>query len=159
MNKFDEVRIFSSGLDKGFLNTGVAIIINNSLACHVSKVEKIFSHLVFVWLLFKSKLSVVFLGLYVDASAETRFDQACKINSLIAKTANSSMFMVLDTDFNENGYKKSASFKFFLDLGLVNSFSRHLLIKAFTWGNFQDAIKVINITHKKKTDIKKIVDQ
>ncbi|KAG9284669.1 hypothetical protein G9A89_003629 [Geosiphon pyriformis] len=116
----------------------------HSLVYYVSKIEKISGCLVSVWLFFKSKLSVMFLGIYASASAETRFGQAGKINSLIAKAANTSTFVVLGSNFNKNGYKKSVSFKFCLDLGLVNSFSGHSLIKAFTWGNFQDAVKIID---------------
>ncbi|KAG9295162.1 hypothetical protein G9A89_006143 [Geosiphon pyriformis] len=117
INKFDRVKIFFSGLDKKFLGTRVAIIINNSFARHVSKIEEIPGHLVSVWLFFKNKLLVIILGLYVGASAETRFGQVCKINFIIAKTANSSMFMVLGSNFNKDGSRKSASFKFCLDLG------------------------------------------
>ncbi|KAG9304495.1 hypothetical protein G9A89_020059, partial [Geosiphon pyriformis] len=129
MNKFDGVKIFSSGLDKKFLGTGMAIIMNNSLVCHVSKIEEILGRLVSVQLLFKGKLSILFLGLYADVSTETRFGQACKINAFIAKTANSSMFVVLGGDFNKDKYKKSASFKFCSDLEL---------------SNFQSAVKVID---------------
>ncbi|KAG9295517.1 hypothetical protein G9A89_013546 [Geosiphon pyriformis] len=49
INKFEGVRIFSSGLDKGFLGTGVAVIINNFLAYYVSKVEEVPDHLISVW--------------------------------------------------------------------------------------------------------------
>ncbi|KAG9290191.1 hypothetical protein G9A89_022167 [Geosiphon pyriformis] len=118
MNKFNRVKIFSSGLNNGFLGAEVMIIINNSLAHHVSKVEKVSGYLLSVWLLFKGKLSVVILGLYAGAFAETRFGQACEINSLIAKTANSSTFMVLSGNFNEDGSRKSASLKFCSDLEL-----------------------------------------
>ncbi|KAG9285757.1 hypothetical protein G9A89_013182 [Geosiphon pyriformis] len=38
------VQIFSSELDKGFLGAGVAIIMANSLACHVAKIEEIPGH-------------------------------------------------------------------------------------------------------------------
>ncbi|KAG9305670.1 hypothetical protein G9A89_022592 [Geosiphon pyriformis] len=110
-----------------FLGAGVIIIVNNSLAHHVSKVEEVPGCFFSVQLLFKDKLSVVILGLYVGASAETRFGQACEINSFIAKTANSFTFMVLGGDFNEDGSRKSASLKFCSDLGLVNSFSGHPL--------------------------------
>ncbi|KAG9295496.1 hypothetical protein G9A89_013525 [Geosiphon pyriformis] len=128
MNKFDGVKIFSSGLDNEFLGAGVMIIVNNSLAYHFSK----------------GKLSVVILGLYAGASAEIRFGQACEINSLIAKTANSSTFMVLGGNFNEDESRKSASLKFCSDLGLINSFSGHSLAKASTWGNSWGVMKVIN---------------
>ncbi|KAG9291581.1 hypothetical protein G9A89_022000 [Geosiphon pyriformis] len=124
MNKFDGVRIFFSGLDKRFFGTGVAIIMNNFLTCHVFKVEEIPGYLVSVQLLFKSKLLVVFLGLYTSTSAETRFGQVCEINFFIAKAANSSALMVLDR--------------------LVNSFSEHSLVKAFIWGNFWSAVKIID---------------
>ncbi|KAG9303176.1 hypothetical protein G9A89_001792 [Geosiphon pyriformis] len=144
MNKFDGVRIFSSGLDNGIFGAGVMIIMKNSLACHVSKVEEVPGHFLSIWLFFKGKLSVVILGLYADASAKTRFGQACEINSLIAKAANSSTFMVLGGDFNEDGSRKSASLKFCSDLGLVNFFGRHLLAKASTWGNSQGVVKIIN---------------
>ncbi|KAG9298925.1 hypothetical protein G9A89_015947 [Geosiphon pyriformis] len=144
MNKFDGVRIFSFDLDRGFLGTGMAIIMNNSLACHVSKIEEISGYLVFVWLFFKGKLSVVILGLYTDASAKTKFGQAYKINSIIAKTTNSSTFMILGGDFNEDGFRKSASFKFCSDLGLVNSFSKYSLVKASTWGNSWGVMKIID---------------
>ncbi|KAG9288102.1 hypothetical protein G9A89_017697 [Geosiphon pyriformis] len=86
-NKFDGVRIFSSGLDKGFMGAGVAIVMNISLACHVSK----------------SKLSVTVLGLYAGASSRARFGQTSEVNSLIAKAVNSSNFVILGGDFNENG--------------------------------------------------------
>ncbi|KAG9303921.1 hypothetical protein G9A89_005831 [Geosiphon pyriformis] len=64
MNKFEGVRIFSSGLDKSFVETGMAVIINNSLARHVSKVEEVLGCLILVQLLFKGKLLVTFVGLY-----------------------------------------------------------------------------------------------
>ncbi|KAG9307320.1 hypothetical protein G9A89_017148 [Geosiphon pyriformis] len=123
INKFERVRIFSSGLDKSFLRAGVVIIINYSLVCHVSKVEK---------LLFKGKLSVIFLGLYAGISAGIRFGLASNINFFIAKVVNLSSFVVLDKNFDENGSKKSASYKFCLDIGLVNSFYEHSLVKTPT---------------------------
>ncbi|KAG9290936.1 hypothetical protein G9A89_011086 [Geosiphon pyriformis] len=129
---FDGVRIFSSGLDKRFFGTGVAIIINNSLAHYVFKVEEIPGYLVSVQLLFKNKLLIVFLGLYTGASAETKFGQACEINTLIAKAANSSMFIVLGSDFNEDGYKKSTSFGFGIKNADANKwaqFREHSLAK------------------------------
>ncbi|KAG9288977.1 hypothetical protein G9A89_015526 [Geosiphon pyriformis] len=61
--KFDDVRIFSSGLNKEFLGAEIAIVMNNFLACHVSKVEEI-----------SDKLSVTVLGLYVGVFSETRFE-------------------------------------------------------------------------------------
>ncbi|KAG9286858.1 hypothetical protein G9A89_012408 [Geosiphon pyriformis] len=95
--------IFSSGLDKGFIDAGVAIIMDNSLAHYVSKVEEVPSRVVSVQLLFRGK----FL--------------ASEINSLIAKAVNSSTHVVLGGDFNKNGSGRSASFKFCLGLDLSNS--------------------------------------
>ncbi|KAG9306194.1 hypothetical protein G9A89_016098 [Geosiphon pyriformis] len=122
--EFDKIKIFSSGLDKGFLGAGVAIILNNSLACHVTKIEKVSGYLISIWLFFKGKLLVAILILYAEASAKTKF--------------------MLDGDFNENGSKKNASFKSCSNLDLVNSFSRHLLVKAFTWNNSKGTMKVID---------------
>ncbi|KAG9302898.1 hypothetical protein G9A89_022314 [Geosiphon pyriformis] len=108
-NKFDEV----------FIGAGVAIIMDNSLACYVSKVEEVSGRVVFVQLLFKGKLLVTLLGLYAGASSETRFGQASEVNSLIAKAVNSSIHVVLSGDFNKNGSDRSVSFKFCLGLSLV----------------------------------------
>ncbi|KAG9295213.1 hypothetical protein G9A89_006194 [Geosiphon pyriformis] len=47
MNKFNSVWVFTSGLNAGFFGTGVVIIINNSLAYHVSTVEKVSGWLIF----------------------------------------------------------------------------------------------------------------
>ncbi|KAG9292451.1 hypothetical protein G9A89_015321 [Geosiphon pyriformis] len=40
-DKFDGIQIFTSGLDVGYFSAGVAVIMNNFLACHVSKIDKI----------------------------------------------------------------------------------------------------------------------
>ncbi|KAG9307784.1 hypothetical protein G9A89_023349 [Geosiphon pyriformis] len=144
MNKFDGLWVFTSGLDVGFYDIRVAIIMNNSLAQHVSKVDEIPGHLIFVHLLFKNKLSVIILDLYAGASIGTQFSQAANINSMVSKVVNSSFFVVLGGDFNENVFNKSVSFKFCLGLGLVNTFDGHLLAKASTWSNFRGVEKVID---------------
>ncbi|KAG9296508.1 hypothetical protein G9A89_015100 [Geosiphon pyriformis] len=144
IDKFDKVRIFTSGLDVGYLGTGIAVIINNSLACHVSKIEEVPGQVISVRLLFKGRLLVTLLGLYAGASSGVRFDQSSEVNFLIAKTVNSSSFVVLGGDFNENGSGRSASFKFCLDLGLVNSFFGHHLVEAFTWSNSKEVGKMID---------------
>ncbi|KAG9295730.1 hypothetical protein G9A89_001747 [Geosiphon pyriformis] len=100
--------IFISGLESGFFSTEVVIIMNNSLAHHVFKVEEIPGQVISVQLLFKSKLLVTILGLYADASSETRFGQALKVNFLNTKTINSSTFVVLGGDFNKNEFDKNA---------------------------------------------------
>ncbi|KAG9287611.1 hypothetical protein G9A89_019672 [Geosiphon pyriformis] len=120
-NKFDSVRVFSSGLDSGYLGAGVAVVMDSSLARHVCRVFEVPGQLLSVRLLFKNKLLVSILGLYAGASSVVRFSQADEINSLIAKAVNKSSFVILGGDFNEDGSHKSASFKKYFDLGLVNS--------------------------------------
>ncbi|KAG9284839.1 hypothetical protein G9A89_003762 [Geosiphon pyriformis] len=115
-NKFDSVRIFSSGLDKGFLGAGVAIIMADSLACHVAKIEEVPGHVMV----------------------------ASEVNSVIAKAVNSSCFIILGGDFNENGSGRSMSFKFCLGLGLVNLFNGHSLVSNSTWSNSKRVEKTIN---------------
>ncbi|KAG9286287.1 hypothetical protein G9A89_014273 [Geosiphon pyriformis] len=133
-----------SGLDKGFMGAGVVIVMNNFLAHHVSKVEEIPGRVISVQLLFKSKLLVTVLGLYAGASSGARFGQASEVNSLIAKTVNSSGFVILGGDFNENRSGKSASFKFCLSLGLVNSFVSHYLANSHMWSNLRGVGKTID---------------
>ncbi|KAG9294424.1 hypothetical protein G9A89_001929 [Geosiphon pyriformis] len=76
MNRFDKVHIFTSGLDNGYLRTGMVIVMNNSLAQHVSKMEKIPNHVILVHLLFKGKVLVTIIGLYTCASPGDWFGQA-----------------------------------------------------------------------------------
>ncbi|KAG9299298.1 hypothetical protein G9A89_013946 [Geosiphon pyriformis] len=144
MNKFEGVRIFTSGLEKNYVSVSVAIVMCGSLACHVSKVEKVPNRVVSVHLLFKNKLSVTFLGLYAGVLAKTKFAQAFDINLLISKAVNMSSFVVLCDDFNKNRTKKCASFKKCLDLGLVNSLGGSLVYKLSIWSNSQRINKVID---------------
>ncbi|KAG9292116.1 hypothetical protein G9A89_005260 [Geosiphon pyriformis] len=144
MDIFEDVYVFTSGLNKSFLSAKIAVIINNSLTHYVSKVKKILGKIILVRFLFKGKLSVTILGLYASASSETRFGQALKVNFLIAKAVNSSTFVVLGGDFNENESRRSATFKFCLGLDLVNSFANHHMEKAFTWSNSQRVEKTID---------------
>ncbi|KAG9288634.1 hypothetical protein G9A89_006735 [Geosiphon pyriformis] len=127
-DKFDGVQIFSSGLDKGFMGAGVVIVMNTSLARHVSKVEEIPGQVISVQLLFKGKLSVT----------------ASEVNTLIAKAVNSSNFVILGGDLNENGSDRSASFKFCLSLGLVNLFVGHHLANSYMWSNSKGVGKTID---------------
>ncbi|KAG9299246.1 hypothetical protein G9A89_013894 [Geosiphon pyriformis] len=131
-DKYEGVHIFTSGLDVGFLSAGVAVIMNNSLVHHVSKVEKVPGRVVAVRLLFKNKLLVFVIGLYAGASSGVCFGQASEVNSLIVKAVNFSTFVVLDGNFNENGSGRNANFRFCSSLGLVNSFSGHPLVGAIT---------------------------
>ncbi|KAG9300425.1 hypothetical protein G9A89_010050 [Geosiphon pyriformis] len=136
--------VFTSGLDVEFHGAEVAIIMNNSLAWHVSKVDEVLGHLISVRLLFKNKLSVMILGLYAGVSISTWFSQAANINSMVSKVFNFSSFVVLGGNFNENRSSRSVNFKFCLGLGLVNTFDGHLLAKASIWSNSRGVEKVID---------------
>ncbi|KAG9288918.1 hypothetical protein G9A89_019540 [Geosiphon pyriformis] len=135
-NKYDGVWIFTFGLDVGYLDAGVAIVMDNSLTCHVSKVKVVPGQVISVRLLFKSKLLVSVFGLYTGVSAGIYFGQASEVNSIIAKAVNTSTFMVLGGDFNKCGSRKV--------LGLVNSFNGHYLIKALTWCNSRSVKRTID---------------
>ncbi|KAG9284052.1 hypothetical protein G9A89_022826 [Geosiphon pyriformis] len=143
-DKFDGVRVFTSGLDSGSLGAGVLIIMNFSLAKHVCKVSEVPGWLLSIKLLFKNKLSVSILGLYAGASLVVWFSQAGEINSLIAKAINESFFVILGGDFNKDGSHKCASFKKCFDLGLINSLGRELFCETidymFVSSNLVDAV-------------------
>ncbi|KAG9305041.1 hypothetical protein G9A89_007444 [Geosiphon pyriformis] len=110
----------------------MAIIMNSFLAWHMSKVEKISGQVISVKLLFKKKQLVIIMGLYAGVSAEAKFSQVSNVNLSIIKVVNTSIFMVLGKDFNKDDTGRSASYKFCLDLGLVNLFHRHFLFKVST---------------------------
>ncbi|KAG9298383.1 hypothetical protein G9A89_005243 [Geosiphon pyriformis] len=116
INKFDSVHVFTFGVNSGYLDSGIAIIMDIFLACHVCKVCE-------------NKFSVLILGLYAGASLVVQFFQTVDINSLIAKTVNESSFVILDGDFNKNDFCKCASFRKCFDLGLINSLARSLFAK------------------------------
>ncbi|KAG9295882.1 hypothetical protein G9A89_006621 [Geosiphon pyriformis] len=124
-NKFEGIKIFTSGLNTGFLDAGVAIVIS-------------------VYLLFKNKLLVTFLGLYAGALAKTQFSQAFGINFLISRAVNTSSFVVLSGNFNENKIKKYASFKKCLEVGLTNLLNGFSSSKFSTWSNLCEILKVID---------------
>ncbi|KAG9300266.1 hypothetical protein G9A89_011339 [Geosiphon pyriformis] len=143
-DKFDGVWVFTSGLDSGSMGAGVLIIINSSLAKHVCKISEVPDWLLSIKLLFKNKLSVSILGLYAGASSVIWFSQAGKINSLIARAINESSFVILGGDFNEDSFRKCASFKKCLELGLVNFLIGSLTIKMLTWANSRGVMKTID---------------
>ncbi|KAG9289447.1 hypothetical protein G9A89_008008 [Geosiphon pyriformis] len=93
---FDGMRIFTSGLDNGFLGAGVAIIMDNLLARHVSKVEEVPGHTILVQFLFKDKVSVSVVGLYTCASPGNH-------GSLILAAAGHRMESV--TEFFDTDYR------------------------------------------------------
>ncbi|KAG9297528.1 hypothetical protein G9A89_001468 [Geosiphon pyriformis] len=143
-NKFNGVRVFTSGLDSGHLGVGVAVIMDVSFAHYVCKVSEVPGQLLSIRLLFKNKLFVSILGLYAGASSVTQFVQAGNINSLIAKAVNESSFVILGGNFNEDGSHKSASFKECFDLGLVNFLISSPAAKMPTWKNSKGVKKTID---------------
>ncbi|KAG9290049.1 hypothetical protein G9A89_010355 [Geosiphon pyriformis] len=143
-NRFNSICVFTSGMNFGNLNSGVAIIMDISLAHHVCKISKVSGQLLSVRLLFKNKLSILIIGLYAGVSLVVWFSQAGEINSMIANAVNKFSFVVLDSNFNEDGSRKYASFKKYLDLGLVNSLSGSFFVKMPTWANFHGVAKMID---------------
>ncbi|KAG9301991.1 hypothetical protein G9A89_021035 [Geosiphon pyriformis] len=119
-DKFDGVRVFTSGLDSGHMGFGVAIIMDSSLVKHVCKISEVPGQLLSIRLLFENKLFVSILGLYAGASLVVQFSQASDINFLVAKAVNETSFVILSGDFNEDGSHKCASFRKCFDLGLCN---------------------------------------
>ncbi|KAG9307151.1 hypothetical protein G9A89_016979 [Geosiphon pyriformis] len=147
-NRLNGIQVFTSGVNSGNLGSGVTIIMDTSLTCHVCKIFEVLGWLFSVRLLFKNKLSVSILGLYADASLSVQFFQAGKINSMIAKAVNEFFFVVLGGNFNEDGSHKCASFKKCLDFGLVNFFA-----------NSCGVIKTINFLFIFSNLVNAVVDQ
>ncbi|KAG9285951.1 hypothetical protein G9A89_002371 [Geosiphon pyriformis] len=158
MNKFVGIQIFTSGLNSGHMGSGIAIIMNNFLAQHVCKVLDIPGQFLSIKLFFKNKLSVLVLGLYAGSSLAVCFFQADDINSLIAKAVNKSFFVILGGDFNEDGSHKSASFRKYFDLGLVNSLSRSLFGKEAMWANSHRVTKIIDYVFMSSSLVNAILD-
>ncbi|KAG9293797.1 hypothetical protein G9A89_019135 [Geosiphon pyriformis] len=115
-----------SSLNSGYLGLDVAIVMNNFLTRHVCKVSEVPGHLISIKLLFRNRLS------------------ADVINSFIVKAANKSTFVILDSDFNEDGSHKCASFKKCFSLSLVNLLARSSVAKMPMWKNFKDVVKTID---------------
>ncbi|KAG9305776.1 hypothetical protein G9A89_001064 [Geosiphon pyriformis] len=133
-----------SGLNSGYLGSGVAVVIDNFLIKHMYKIYEISSQLLSIKLLFKNRLFVSILGLYVSASSAVQFSQASNINSLIAKAINESFFVIFGSNFNEDGFHKCASFKKCFSLGLVNSLVESSTAKMLTWENSRNIAKTID---------------
>ncbi|KAG9299891.1 hypothetical protein G9A89_005420 [Geosiphon pyriformis] len=108
-DKFERVWIFTSGLDVGYFGAGIAVIMNNSLACHVFKVEMVSGHVISIHLLFKGKLLVTVLGLYAGAFSGICF-------GLIVKAVASTTFKKRDqkplVTFSALSWKQHSKNKF-----------------------------------------------
>ncbi|KAG9284820.1 hypothetical protein G9A89_003743 [Geosiphon pyriformis] len=157
-NRFNGVRVFTSGLDSGYMGSGVAIILNSLLVRYVCKILEVPGWLLSVRLLFKNKLFVSILELYTGASLVIHFFQAGNINFFIAKVMNKSFFVILGGDFNENDSHKCASFNKCFDLGLVNSLSGSSFVKSPTWYNFHGVAKTIDYVFISSNLINAVVD-
>ncbi|KAG9301356.1 hypothetical protein G9A89_018028 [Geosiphon pyriformis] len=158
-NKFDGVWVFISSLDSDYLGSGVAIIMNNTLVKHVYKVVEVSGQLLSVKLLFRNKLSVLILGLYVGASVSARFSQVDEINSLIVKAVNESSFVILGGDFNEDDSHRCASFRKCFDLGLVNALGESSFEKNVTWTNSRGVAKIIDYVFMSLSLVNAILDR
>ncbi|KAG9300597.1 hypothetical protein G9A89_005197 [Geosiphon pyriformis] len=142
---FGNLVLFITETKLNFIGAGVAIIMDNFLACHVSKMEKISGRVVSVQLLFKGKLLVTLLRLYASASSGARFGQTSEVNSFIAKAINSSTHVVLGGDFNKNGSGRSVSFKFCFSLGLSNSRG---IVKTIDYIFVSDSLSLAVVGHQ-----------
>ncbi|KAG9288178.1 hypothetical protein G9A89_020484 [Geosiphon pyriformis] len=116
INKFDSIRVFTFGLNSGYLDAGVAVVMDSSLVRHVCKISEVPGRLL----------------------------STNKINSFITKAVNESSFVILRGDFNKDGSHKSASFKKCFDLGLVNSLAGSPAAKVPTWENSRGVKKTID---------------
>ncbi|KAG9304895.1 hypothetical protein G9A89_010757 [Geosiphon pyriformis] len=157
-NMLKGLAVLVLNLNSGHMGSGVAIIMDLSLVKHVCKVLKMSSWLLLVKLLFRNRLSVSILGLYVGASLTVYFFQADKINFLIAKAVNESSFIILGGDFNKDRSHKCASFKKCFDLDLVNSLGGSSLDKLPTWCNSCGVAKTINYVFLSSNLVNVIMD-
>ncbi|KAG9293668.1 hypothetical protein G9A89_019005 [Geosiphon pyriformis] len=155
---FAGVRVFTSGLDSGHMGSGVAIIMDSSLAKHVCKVLEVPSRLLLVKLLFRNRLSVSILELYAGASLTVCFSQADEINFLITRAVNKFSFVIFSSNFNKNRSHKCASFKKCFDLGLVNSLGGSSLDKLPTWCNSCGVAKTIDYVFLSSNLVNAIMD-
>ncbi|KAG9286577.1 hypothetical protein G9A89_005345 [Geosiphon pyriformis] len=158
-DKFDGVHVFTSGLDSGHMDSGVAIIMNSSLARHVCKILEIPDRLLLLRLLFGNKLSVSILGLYTGVFSVVRVSQASDINSLVVKAMNETSFVILGGDFNKDGSHKCASFRKCFDLGLINSLSGSVFVKSPTWCNSCGVTKTIDYVLVSISLVNAIIDR
>ncbi|KAG9298728.1 hypothetical protein G9A89_012796 [Geosiphon pyriformis] len=126
---FDNVQVFTFGLKSGYLDASVVVIINSSLVRHMSKISEVPGWLLSIKLLFKNKISVSILGLYIGA---------------FSVAVNKFFFIILSGDFNEDGSYKCVSFKKCVDLELINSLVSSLAVKESTWANFRGIMKMID---------------
>ncbi|KAG9298224.1 hypothetical protein G9A89_002712 [Geosiphon pyriformis] len=149
------VSIFTESKLKGKM----LIVVNSSLAKHVCKVFEVPSWLLSIKFLFRNKLSVSILELYVGASSVVWFFQAGEINFFIAKAINKSSFVILGGDFNENGLHKCASFKKCFDLDLINSLGGSSFVKSPTWCNSHGITKTIDYMFVSSNLVGMVVDR
>ncbi|KAG9306707.1 hypothetical protein G9A89_004254 [Geosiphon pyriformis] len=158
-DKFDGVHVFTFGLDSGHMGSDVAIIIDSSLAKHVCKISEVPGWLLSIRLLFGNKLSVFILGLYAGMFSVVQFSQTSDINFLVSKAVNKTFFVILGSDFNEDGSHKCASFRKCFDLGLVNSLSGSTFVRSPTWCNSCGVAKTIDYVLVSSSLVNAIMDR
>ncbi|KAG9300881.1 hypothetical protein G9A89_015337 [Geosiphon pyriformis] len=103
INKFDDVQVFTSGLNSGHLGFGVVIILDNFLARHVCK----------------NNLSVSILGLYVDALSVYASFKKCFDLGLV-DSLRGSLFVKMPMWTNSHGVTKALDY-ILVSLCLVNA--------------------------------------
>ncbi|KAG9285160.1 hypothetical protein G9A89_004375 [Geosiphon pyriformis] len=124
------------------------MIVDLLASSHVVKLEKMLEGLfksVLSLSVFTSGLNSGYLGAGVVIIMNFSLARhADVINSLITRAVNESSFVVLGSDFNEDGTHRCASFKKCLDLGLVNSLVGSQTLKMPTWANSKSVQKTID---------------
>ncbi|KAG9291928.1 hypothetical protein G9A89_004866 [Geosiphon pyriformis] len=117
LDLFSGLKVFSSKMDFGYLESEVAIVLNENFAYYVCKVLEVSGYLISVCFLFAGKASVTILGLYASALTGVRFKQASAINTFIASAISSSFYVLLSGNFNKDSARHSANFKKMLRIG------------------------------------------
>ncbi|KAG9289728.1 hypothetical protein G9A89_014463 [Geosiphon pyriformis] len=138
--------IFTSGLEKSFLGAGVTVIMNEYLTWYISKMEKVPGWIISIRLLFKDNISISIVDLYAGASFVSRFSQASVINFFIAKAVNSSTFVILGRNFNENRKEKNANVKIERTIDFI--FVNCNLSSAVAGHEVNSVVKFFNTNHQ-----------
>ncbi|KAG9305293.1 hypothetical protein G9A89_007788 [Geosiphon pyriformis] len=144
--------MFISGLESGYLGANIVVIINFSLTKHVCKVLEVPGWLLSIKLLFKNKLSVLILGLYVGTSLANSSHKCASfkkcldlelINFLVSSPISASILIQITDPFLclWNGFKDAilANAAMFLDeFAIFTRFSDLNMFKKKWFKNFDD---------------------
>ncbi|KAG9296236.1 hypothetical protein G9A89_014828 [Geosiphon pyriformis] len=118
-DKFNGVKVFSSGLDKSFFGARIMIIMNTFLAHYVSRISEVPGQLLSVKLLFKNKLSVSILGLYAGAFLACASYRKCLDLGLV-NSLSGSFYIKKSTWANSQDVARTINFLFIFS-NLVNT--------------------------------------